>query len=99
LARHSLREVNGEWGWKFDPEIFREATKERIRDELRGVPIPTTFIHGGDSEVVGLAEVANFVAHAPACRGIVTVPVSHHHIMIEQPIGLVAALSGILAGV
>ncbi|MET0250068.1 MAG: alpha/beta hydrolase [Sphingobium sp.] len=96
LARYSVRETDGGWGWKFDPEISRQATKERIRDELRGVPVPSSFIHGGDSEVVGEEEIANFRAHAPGCRGVVTVPLSHHHIMIEQPVGLVAALNGIL---
>lgn len=98
LAQHSLRKVEGGWSWKFDPEIFREATQERIRDEMRGTDLPTTFVHAGNSEIVGAAEVANFLANAPGCRGVVTVPVSHHHIMIEQPVGLVAALNGIIAG-
>lgn len=98
LARHSLRQAEGEWGWKFDPEIFRHASRERIRDELRGLALPVTFMRAGNSEVVGESEVASFLANAPGCRGVVTVPLSHHHIMIEQPVGLVSALNGILAG-
>jgi hypothetical protein len=46
---------------------------------------------------VGEAELAAFLANMPACGAPIIVPLSHHHIMIEQPVGLVAALNGLLA--
>lgn len=98
IAEHSLRGTDGRWGWKFDPEAFRTVHKERIRDEIRRLDLPIDFIHAGDSEVVGPAELASFLANQPRCPGPVTVPLSHHHVMIEQPVGLVAALNGLLTG-
>ena len=98
IAHHSVRGFgDGRWGWKFDPEIFRSVHRERLRDELKGLPLAVDFIRAGDSELVGEAELAAFLAHMPACGAPVTVPLSHHHIMIEQPVGLIAALNGLLA--
>jgi pimeloyl-ACP methyl ester carboxylesterase len=97
IARHSIRETAQGWGWKFDPETFRSAHREKLREELRGLPLPVDFVHAGNSEVVGDAELAAFLANMPCCGAPVTVPLSHHHIMIEQPVGLVAALNGLLA--
>lgn len=97
LAEHSLREFADGWGWKFDPETFRSVHKERVRDEIKGLTLPVDFIHAQNSEIVGQSEIASFRTHLPTCRSIVTVPVSHHHVMIENPTGLVAALEGLLA--
>jgi pimeloyl-ACP methyl ester carboxylesterase len=97
IARRSIRETPRGWTWKFDPETFRSVHRERLREELRGLPLPVDFIHAGNSEVVGETELAAFLANMPRCGAPVTVPLSHHHIMIEQPVGLVAALNGLLA--
>ncbi len=97
IARHSIRETERGWSWKFDPETFRSVHREKIRDELRGLVHPVDFIHAGHSEVVGKEELANFLVAMPGCGWPVTVPLSHHHIMIEQPIGLLAAIDGLLA--
>lgn len=97
FARHSLRQYADGWGWKFDPETFRSVHREAIRDDVRGIALPVDFIHAEQSEVVGPAELAAFMANAPGCPGAVTVPLSHHHIMLEQPVGLIAALNALLA--
>jgi len=98
IARHSIRRMaDGRWGWKFDPETFRSVHRERLRNELKGLPLAVDFIHAGNSEVVDAASLAAFRLHMPACGTPVTVPLSHHHVMIEQPVGLVAALNGLLA--
>lgn len=97
LARHSVREAEGMWGWKFDPAIFATIDREEVRDELRGLPTPVDFIHAAHSEVVDEAALATFVANMPRCGTPVTVPLSHHHLMIEQPVALVTALDGLLA--
>jgi pimeloyl-ACP methyl ester carboxylesterase len=98
VAEHSLRQTDGIWHWKADPQAARSVRDDGMRDEIRGLDCTVDFVHGANSEVVGAAEIATFLANAPTCRGPVTVPLSHHHIMIEQPVGLVAALNGLLAG-
>lgn len=97
IARNSIRETDRGWGWKFDPETFRSVHREKMRDALRGLDHPVDFIHAGNSEVVGPTELSNFLAAMPGCGAPVGVPLSHHHIMIEQPVGLVAAINGLLA--
>jgi pimeloyl-ACP methyl ester carboxylesterase len=97
LARHSLREVDGQWGWKFDPRLFAATHETGLRESLRGLNCPVDFIRAAHSEIVGDAEAAAFVANLPQCGEPVTVPLSHHHIMIEQPLALVSALNGLLA--
>lgn len=97
LAEHSLRRTANGWSWKFDPAAFRTSHQERIRDEIRGLTLPIDFIHAADSEIVGASEIVAFLANAPTCAGPVSVPLSHHHLMIEQPVGLVSALNGLLS--
>jgi pimeloyl-ACP methyl ester carboxylesterase len=97
LARHSLREIDGQWGWKFDPRTFVSSDRERLREDLGGLAVPVEFVRAANSEVVGDDELAAFVANVADCGEPVTVPLSHHHLMIEQPVALVAALQGLLA--
>ena len=97
LALHSLREEDGMWGWKFDPGIFASIDKEQLRDELRGLAVPVDFVRAAHSEAVDDTAMAAFVANMPFCGRPVTVPLSHHHLMIEQPVALVSALGGLLA--
>lgn len=97
LAGHSLREEEGLWSWKFDPRILSSIDSESVRDELRGLPTPVDFVRAANSEVVTDAALQGFVENMPRCGTPVTVPLSHHHLMIEQPVALVAAIEGLLA--
>lgn len=98
VARHSIRQVaDGVWGWKFDPETFRTVHRETLGQAFEGLALPVDFIHAENSDVVGPVELADFLDRMPGCGPAVTVPLSHHHVMIEQPVGLVAALNGLLA--
>lgn len=97
LARHSVRERSEGWEWKFDPEIVRSIHAERIRSELANIEVPVDLIYGEFSETVTPEALAGFREHLPQLGEPVMIPASHHHIMIEQPIALVAALRGLLA--
>src|SRR5690606_1253678 len=48
LALHSLRETDGQWGWKFDPQTFACIETEGLRDELRGLAMPVDFIRAAN---------------------------------------------------
>ena len=98
IARHSARQTpEGDWTWKFDPRLFQLVRKDNLAEELAGMPLPVDFVHAQNSEVVGKAQVTKFLDAFPGCGEPVLVPLSHHHIMIEQPVGLVAALKGLFA--
>ncbi|MDE2621395.1 MAG: alpha/beta hydrolase, partial [Sphingomonadales bacterium] len=96
VAGHSLREVDGQWGWKFDPRIFASVNSDTVRDDLRGQPIRAEFIRAGNSETVGEAALASFRANLPLCGEPVTIPLCHHHVMLEDPASLVATLESLL---
>lgn len=97
LAEHSIIETPQGWRWKFDPETVRNAHREEIRSEVHGLSLAVDYIHGDQSEIAGPGTIASFLAAMPNCGTPVAIPMSHHHIMIEQPIALVTALRGLLA--
>ncbi|WP_338465563.1 alpha/beta hydrolase [Novosphingobium sp. ZN18A2] len=97
FARHSLRESEQGWNWKFDPAIVTRMAEEPMREALHGLRVPVDYIHASRSEIAGSEEIEAFRRALPTCGTPVTVELSHHHIMIEQPVALVAALKGLLA--
>lgn len=97
LARHSLRETAAGWEWKFDPAILRSVHGEKIRAELCGLELPVDFIRGEFSETAGPDAAEGFRANLPRLGEPVTIPLCHHHVMIEQPLALVTTLRGLLA--
>jgi pimeloyl-ACP methyl ester carboxylesterase len=97
IAEHSLRRGEHGWTWKFDNALLTALGHDLIRAEIRNLETPMDFIHAENSELVQAPELKLVVENSPSCGRIVTLPLSHHHVMIEQPVGLVAALNGLLA--
>ncbi|CAN5122212.1 alpha/beta hydrolase [soil metagenome] len=94
VAEHSLREVPGGWSWKFDPNVLGFAPPQGwpalpahnrvvlIRGE-RGI-LPRR-ISPAIREVLGGTAM------------MIEIPDADHHLMLDQPLALVAALRAILA--
>jgi pimeloyl-ACP methyl ester carboxylesterase len=97
IAEHSLRRAEHGWTWKFDNALLTSLGQDLIRAEIRDLDTPMDFIHADNSELVGASELKLVLENSRSCGRVVTVPLSHHHVMIEQPVGLVAALNGLLA--
>jgi pimeloyl-ACP methyl ester carboxylesterase len=94
VARGSLREVEGGWTWKFDPDFF--GTRLRLRDLLPLVRCPVTLLrceHG----LVSPAMATEMAGLVPAGLPVVDLPDAGHHPMLDQPLALVAALRTLLA--
>jgi pimeloyl-ACP methyl ester carboxylesterase len=97
VARHGLRRDGDGWTWKFDPQAAASLNRERYRDRLFGQTVPFDIVHGELTELMGAERLALAREMAPHAGAPVSVPLAHHHIPIEQPVALVAALNGILA--
>ena len=97
LGRHSLREKDGGWSWKFDPDGAQSVSNEKVRADLVGFQRPVDYVYGDCSEIAGPETVARFLERVPTCARPIAIPASHHHIMIEQPVALIAILKAILA--
>jgi len=105
IARHSLREVEGGVSWKFDPGIFTRRTGPDRPSEygplLSRAACRVAIVNGSDSAIVNdetRAYMAELLADSPAAvAGVpfVEVPESQHHVLLDQPLALVAALRAV----
>jgi len=102
VARHSLKEVvqeNGEPGftWKFDPAIWRRFsigdTAQRLRETRCRIAI-----FRGEHSVLLPPQIGEYMFNLLGRSApVVEIPQAQHHIMLDQPLALVAALRALLA--
>jgi pimeloyl-ACP methyl ester carboxylesterase len=99
IARHSLRETDGGWTWKFDPGLWpkREMRQDVIGDHLASVKCRIAVFHGQFSALV-TPDISDYMnellgRNAP----FVEIPQAHHHLLLDQPLAFIAALRAILA--
>ncbi|MDO7842085.1 alpha/beta fold hydrolase [Sphingomonas immobilis] len=99
IAHHSVRETAEGWTWKFDEDAATSLNAEAhaYRADLFGITVPTDVIYGAESEIMTPERRAMAAEIAVDCGIPVEIPCTHHHIMIEQPVALAAALDALLA--
>jgi pimeloyl-ACP methyl ester carboxylesterase len=107
IARHSLHEVEGGVTWKFDPGVFTRRTGANRPSDygplLARAACRVAVVNGSDSAIVSedtRAYMAELLADSPAAvAGVpfVEVPEAQHHVLLDQPIALVAALRAVFA--
>lgn len=96
IARHSLKEVTGGWTWKFDPAVFaRERYQTNVYlDKTR---CRLALMHGQLSDLV-TPEVQSYMEELTGRNApMVEIPQAYHHIPLDQPLALIAAIRAILA--
>jgi pimeloyl-ACP methyl ester carboxylesterase len=96
VARHSLQEVAGGWSWKFDAQLIPKHDDAKAPDILARIKAPVAFIYGDASAIVSRKHAHEIVRHIPNARGPIAIPESHHHVPLDQPLSLVAALRAVL---
>jgi pimeloyl-ACP methyl ester carboxylesterase len=101
IARTSLRQVESTdgagqaWTWRFDPKVAPVGPGDAAR-ALAQAACPMAVGWGADSALV-TPEVARYVCElaGPAAPRI-EIPAARHHVMVDQPLALVAALRALL---
>ncbi len=97
LGRKALRQVEGGWTWKFDPAMFDHLEMGMAqRDKFARLACRSALILGEHSTDDGALSGPYM---AEITRGILpafTLPGTHHHFMLDEPIATVAAIKGIL---
>ena len=101
IARHSLREVEDGWTWKFDPGMFRnldrgEITGVQQTEQLLSLKCPSAFIMAEES--------LDYPAEAAAYTREITdgvipmfdIPGTRHHLMFDEPVAVAMAIKGTL---
>jgi pimeloyl-ACP methyl ester carboxylesterase len=103
MARHSVRQDQGAWVWKFDDQLTRlfQSAPESARglnDELalEGLRLPVDFIYGEQSRVVTAPRAARLAHCLPNVRSVTGLPASFHHLPVSQPIALLGTLRALL---
>lgn len=93
FAAGSIRKVDGGWTWKFDPQIFFRSRMEP--EELAEAACPVALIRG--ERGMATTDITELVAERLGGDVPVTlIPDAGHHIMLDQPIALIAVLQTLL---
>ncbi len=105
IARHGLRQIALEdgalgWTWKFDPDMWSKLDRSGMEGlgEVRDIRLQMPAVHvlGDRSRVIERRQFGEFMG-PPAYLPEVLIPDSAHHIMVDQPLALTAALRALLA--
>lgn len=97
VARHSLKQVEGGYSWKFDPAIWRSFsigdTSARLRETKCRIAV-----FRGEHSVLMPPEIGEYMFNILGrAAPMVEIPQAQHHIMLDQPLAFVAALRALLA--
>jgi pimeloyl-ACP methyl ester carboxylesterase len=96
IASRSLRQADSGWVWKFDPKVFLRQ-RQGIDDYLADVRCRIAVLKGEHSDLV-TPDVQEYIDELLGRSSpIVEIPEAHHHVPLDQPLALVAALRAILA--
>jgi pimeloyl-ACP methyl ester carboxylesterase len=92
IARTSLREVEGGWTWCFDPSLRSKLNHAEADVLLDRVERPIAVLYGDRSALVGGDMISQMVARLPNCPIVAGIPDAAHHVMVDQPMAVIAAL-------
>lgn len=98
LKRAPLTDEPGEgWTWKFDPAMWGRFQMPDLGQLLEEIACPTALLWGERSNLVPPETLDYMLSKLPA--GVVRVPIpdADHHVMVDQPMALVAAMRGLLS--
>ena len=103
IARRSMKPApmpdgSGEgWTWKFDPFLWAKLDRSAMQAVAHKHAVPMAQIVGDRSAIMQRREMGRQADFLPTGVPQITIPDSEHHIMVDQPLALVASLRTLLA--
>jgi len=99
IARGSLKQVEGGYTWYFDPDLWAKLTYQRRDPELAAsnLKCPLAFVRGANSILMG-AETWDYMRSVFTQSPFVTVPETQHHLILDDPLAVTAALNALIEG-
>ena len=94
VAATSIRPAEGGWTWKFDPRVF---VRDHLTPELLTRLDCRVALFRAEYGLVTPQQGEIIYDRLGRVAPVVEIPVAGHHIMLDQPIALVAALRTLLA--
>jgi pimeloyl-ACP methyl ester carboxylesterase len=100
LALHSIKREGEGFVWKFDDKPIGKAGTDPVPEGelLRDIELPLDFIAGEFSDVVPPALAIRIGKALRNGRGPIVIPSAYHHVPVDQPLALVAAMRALLHG-
>jgi len=101
LARTSLGLVPVEqggdgWSWRFDPDLRAKFGALPNAELLAPVPCRVALLFGDRSKLMSSGRLDLIRRHTPPDAPWIVIPDAGHHIMVDQPLALIAALRSLL---
>ena len=97
IARQALVEENGVWRWRFDPLYFDNLLRGDAWGILATLTTRLAIIYGERSILFDGERLTAFIEQAPAGTPFIGIPEAGHHVMLDQPLALTAAIRTLLA--
>jgi len=85
------------WTWSFDPALYGQINNAGLAVLPARAGCPLALLIGGRSDLLDSEVVDHMRALYPAGSPFITIPEAGHHIMVERPLELVAALRALLS--
>ena len=99
IARHSLREVEAGFTWKFDvAALGPRRWDEPFPEHFRNMRCPLALMYGEQSALVNRSTIDYMVEIRERETPVVPIPDAHHHVMLDQPLEFTRLLRELLAG-
>lgn len=96
IARHSLRQTDAGWTWKFDRNVFARE-RYQSNDYLERAGCRLALMHGQLSDLV-TSDVQEYMEELTGRNApMIEIPQAYHHVLLDQPLALISAIRAILA--
>ena len=92
IAQRSIKEEAGGWRWKFDPSALSHPRRLDFAQDLLDMPCPVALMWGELSERFDMPAREFTRATFGGVLPLVEIPNARHHLMLDEPLALVAAL-------
>jgi len=92
VAEQSLKQVEGGWTWKYDPNFFGQTPGKSMSDMLNALQCPTVCFRA-EFGLVTPQMASDLQELLDGQIPFVELPRSGHHPMLDQPLALVAGIS------
>ena len=102
IARHSVREAEGGWTWKFDPSIYVGFTiGNDLPDIFSNLTCPLAVMCGelstSDGKISERRKAVDYMRGLRTDIPFYDIPEAHHHIMLDRPHAFAAAVAAQMA--
>ena len=84
------------WSWRFDPDLRAKTSASPTADLLAAVECRIALLFGERSQLMTPGRVDLIRRHTPRDAPWIVIPDAGHHVMVDQPLALVAALRSLL---